>query len=143
MKLNLPISPRNARIVLMMRDSIPWRCILEPEQKLCVQIADRLRAYTLDGKLKGVWSHIANEGKRHVFVGIILRAMGLIKVTPDYFFIWEGGGGLIEIKAGKGVLSENQKHHIVWCADEKVNHAICRSVDEVLQTLVAWGALTL
>ena len=142
MKLSLPSSPQNSIITLMWRDKIPWRCKLEPEQKLCVEIADRLRGYTLDGRLKGVWSHIANEGKRHVFVGIILRAMGLIKGATDYFFAWQNGCGVIEVKTDAGRLTDNQLHFAAWCKHEGVPHAVCRSVEEIEVTLKRWGALT-
>ena len=126
---------------LLLRGKMPWGTRVKPEEQLCIQIADYLRAESITGCLRGVWGHVANEGKRHIKVACVMKAMGLIPGTPDYFFIWNGGGGVIEIKVGKGRLSPNQVDYTAWCNHENVHHAVCRSLQEVIATLVEWGAL--
>lgn len=95
----------------------------------------------MSGKLSAVWSHIPNEGKRHRFVALLLKAVGMISGTPDYFFIWPNGGGVIEIKVGKGRLTENQMDYRQWCSDLGISHSVCRSVQEVVDQLVQWRVL--
>lgn len=126
---------------LMTRDKIPMRCKLEPEQKICVDFADLLRKATTEGRFKAIWAHMPNEGKRHPFVGIILRAMGMLAGALDYWFIWETGGGVIEFKAGKNKLSEHQEYFITWCEDKKVPKAVCYTPEQGIEVLKLWGAL--
>ncbi|MGI9500385.1 MAG: hypothetical protein ACR2P3_10115 [Geminicoccaceae bacterium] len=117
---------------------------LKGESLLCYDIANMLRAGTLDGSLRAVWTHPANEGKRTPLIGAILKAVGLIPGTPDYLFAWQGGGGFIEIKTPPvrpSSLSPSQRDFKEWCAMLGVNHAVCTTPDQVWQTLVTWGAV--
>lgn len=126
---------------LMARATLPFNVRVKPEELICIVIANNLRAATLDKRLIAIWSHIANEGKRNRIVGAVLKAMGLISGTPDYFFIWPTGGGVIEVKAGKGKLSPLQKDYSEWCAELGIKHAVCRSAEEVFDVLAGWGVL--
>ena len=143
---------------LLSRGKLNWRWRLGHEDKLSIEIADTLRNLSMDGLLNGVFCHLPNEGKRHKITGEILRAMGMITGAPDFVFIGAWGGGFIELKApelrmaspktGKsiikrpqGELTEAQQDFQAWCIGEGAKHAVCRSVDEVLDTLRAWGAL--
>lgn len=133
-----------AKTMLMSRAKLNWRWTLEPEQKLSVQFADALRKAVAEGRYHGVWGHCPNEAKRSKIVGMILKAMGMLTGTPDFFFIWPGGGGVIEIKTASGTVSEYQAYWRMWCADAGVNHAICKGDDADLRALAVlreWGAL--
>lgn len=117
---------------------------LRGETGLSVQVANMLREYTLNGKLKAVWTKIPNEGKRSRISGAILKAMGLIPGAFDFVFVWKDGGGWIELKLPDDTTSkfnENQRNFSAWCMHKDVNHALCRSPDEVAHVLKKWGAL--
>lgn len=134
-------------LLLMSRSKIPmfWgkRLItLGEEEKLCIEFADQLRAFTIERRLKGIWTHLANEGKRGILVAMIAKAMGMISGATDYVFLWEDGCGVIEFKTKKGRLSPNQVNFKAWCEMYNVRYALCRSVDEGLETLRGWGNLT-
>ena len=119
------------------------RAALKNEQLLSFEVANMLRQATLDGRYRGVWTHIANEGKRTKLVGAVLKAMGLIPGAFDFVFVWPNGGGLIELKCPPfrpSDLNPNQKRYQQWCIERAVNHAVCTTTDEVWQTLVRWGA---
>lgn len=136
------ISPIDyALTMLMSRSKIPWKCKLEPEQKECVDFADILRMATLNNKLKAVWCHVPNEGKRHPFVAIILKAMGMLPGALDYWFIWETGGGLIEFKIGKNKPTDHQQYFMTWCDVHKVPKAVCYSKEAGVEVLKSWGVL--
>lgn len=123
---------------LMMRDKIPMRVTLKPEEKLSVEIADFNRAATLDGRLKALWFHIPNEGKRHPLVGLIMRAMGMLSGVADFCIF---GHGFIEIKCGKNTLSPAQENFKKWCESLGIKWAEARSMEEYQGILKEWGAL--
>lgn len=127
---------------LMQRDKINWNWKINPEQKLSIQVADMLRVATLEGRYKGVWHAVPNEGKRHKIVALIMKAMGLLPGVLDFSFKGLWGNGCIELKAGKNGLTDNQKDFIQWCDAEGVKHALCRTVEQVESTLKDWGALS-
>lgn len=133
--------PPDFLIRLLTRGKLPWATRVKPEEEMCISIGNSLRQWSLEGKLSAVWSHVPNEGKRHIKVACIMKAMGLLPGTPDYFFGWATGSGLIEIKVGEGRMSPNQKDYKLWCEHVWVKHAVCRSLGEVYDTLILWGAL--
>lgn len=126
---------------LMNRDKIPWQCKLKSEEIISIEFADALRKATLEGRLKAVWCHVPNEGKRHVFVAMIMKAMGLLSGALDYWFIWDTGGCVIEFKAGKNKLSEFQEYFFTWCESKNVPKAVCYSPESGLEVLKKLGAL--
>lgn len=133
-----------AKTMLMSRPKLNWGWKLEPEQKLSVQLADALRLAVVEDRYKGVWCHIPNEAKRSQIVGMILKAMGMLPGAPDFFFLWAGDGGVIELKTASGTLSEHQAHWRTWCADAGIKHAVCKGDDADLQALAVlrdWNAL--
>ena len=117
------------------------RVVIKPEQQLCINISDELRRFPVSGKLKAVWTHVPNEGNRSRLNGAILKAMGMIPGYADYVFCWDNGSGTIEIKADKGKPTELQKLFARWCDDSGVKYALCRSVEEVMDSLKSWGVL--
>lgn len=126
---------------ILQRPKLNWSWKLEPEQKLSVEVADMLRAFTLQGKLRGVWHAVPNEGKRNRIVACIMKAMGLLPGVADLSFKGAWGGGYIELKTEKGRQQGSQKQFQAWCEQEGVNYALCRSLGDVMDTLKAWGAL--
>lgn len=130
-----------AKTMLMSRGKIPMHWKVDPEQRICIEFADRMRGLVLSGRYRGVFCHLANEGKRHQLTALVMKAMGMITGAPDYVFMWKGGNGLIEFKAGRGKQTESQAYFQMWAESESVAYALCRSSDEALDTLRAWGAI--
>ena len=85
---------------------------------------------------------IPNGGLRNARVAQKMKAEGLLPGMPDLGFAMEGGrSNWLELKTGKGSLSDYQ-----WGIRRKLEAlghqwALARSVDEALETLAAWGAL--
>lgn len=146
--------------LLMSRAKVPWRAKVNPEEKECIVFADRMRHLTVQGHYKGIWTHVCNEGKRHVLVALILRAMGLIKGFPDYVFIWPDSDGhraaFIEFKAperqridkkGKAVKvaqteqTDYQRLFEKWAVSCGLPYAVCLTTDQALAKLKEWGAI--
>lgn len=86
-----------------------------------------------------ICAHIANGGSRNPREGANLKRMGVLAGMPDLALWWDGGHGLIELKAGKGKLSESQSVIMTAFKMHGVRTAVCRSLDEVVQTLHCWG----
>lgn len=83
------------------------------------------------------WFAVPNQrGTRKRFEMAVLRAMGVRAGVADLIFL---SVGVIELKAGKGQLSPAQEAFREECAAFSVNHAVCRSIDEVIATLRLWG----
>lgn len=147
---------------------------LHEEQRLSVDLYHALLAEYRAGRLRCTFSCVANElpipsfteqlRKIAVAIGTKRRAMGALVGTPDWSFIWPGGGGWVElkvpggdpritkvqrkngqtfrsVKTAKGRLSPEQEVFRSWCQKVGVNHAVCTSVESVLATLIGWGAL--
>ncbi len=119
---------------------------LKPEEVLACGVAGACRAWTLEGRLDAVWSHIANElGGGTKFARIryaIAKHMGLISGAPDFFFVGRSGAVVIELKSKTGRLSDNQKDWRTWCEAQNVPYYVCRSLDEVEAALKAEGLLS-
>lgn len=128
---------------LMWREALPLHVRIHPEERICIDIANMLRKDTLEGRLKAVWTHIPNEGKRHRLVALVLKAMGLLRGSPDYCFVGCVGlsGGVIEVKSSTGKMSPYQQDYAHWALMLGVRHAVCRSAAEVRATLITWGLL--
>ncbi|MRX32801.1 hypothetical protein [Aminobacter sp. MDW-2] len=130
---------------LMERPLLGKTLQLGPEDRICIEFANRLRAWTIEGRLSGVWTHIGNElagGTKNASIRYaIARALGLISGATDYVFLWDGGCGVIEAKAGKNDLTPRQVDFASWCAARRVPHRVMRSADEGEGILREWGAL--
>lgn len=129
----------------------PFRGRTGPEDRLAIEVANELRAATLEGRLLAAWTCIPHEAggvskNSQAFGGMVAKyakqkAMGLIKGSADYVFVWKGGGGWIELKASGGSLSPEQRDFRDWCEHLGVHWAKCKTVHEVIHSLVEWGAL--
>lgn len=146
-----PIKPRGKLRKLIERHLDPVELLMQrphanvklwPEEAECLQIADMMRGLTLKGRYRGVWFHVPNGGRRGKVTTAVYRMLGLIPGVADYAFLWDGGCGVIEVKAGRGRLEDSQKHFRVWCERTGVPWALCYSADELNEQLRAWGALT-
>lgn len=119
---------------------------LGPEDRIGIEFANRLRAWTLEGRLTAVWSHVGNEvgggrGYKSVIAYTIAKALGLVTGMSDYFFIWPGGGALLELKAAAGRQTEAQRDVEAWCEFVGIPYRVCRSADEGEAILREWGVL--
>ena len=83
--------------------------------------------------------HVPNGGKRNKREAARLKGMGVKAGIPDVHILKDGRLYLIELKAGRGVLSELQKQRIerlIVCGALCIT---CRSLDEVMNATHAWG----
>lgn len=119
---------------------------MKPEECLSREVAGACRAWTLEGRLEGVWSHVPNElggGTRNAKIRYaVTKHMGLISGAPDFFFAGRSGAVVIELKSKTGSLSSNQKDFRTWCEGQQVPYRVCRSLDEVEAALKAEGLLS-
>jgi len=121
------------------------RLTFKPEQLICIEFANKLRAYTDSGELECVWFHPENENanNRQKLYGKIVAMMGKIPGAPDFVFMRHDKSACIEMKSAVGRQSDNQKIFERWCqeTDAKVPYAIARTADEGLALLRQWGFL--
>jgi hypothetical protein len=111
----------------------------QAEFRLHCVIADYLR---LQCRPEVWWTHIANGENRSKITGARLKRMGVAPGAPDILFVFPYSRcAFLEIKAGRGRPSENQKavfdHFYKW----RVDYAVVRSLDEAKAVLEQWGAL--
>lgn len=130
---------------LMMPQKLSANLKLGQEDKICIEFANRLRAWTLQRQLIAVWSHIPNElagGTNNAKIRYaIAKALGMITGTADYLFLWRDGAAALEVKAARGIQSEGQKHFQVWCEMMGVPYFVVYSADEGERTLRNLGIL--
>jgi hypothetical protein len=131
---------------LMAPRKLSSRLRIKPEEQLAIDFANALRALTLSGELKCVWTHPANEvaGQQTNLAQIryaIAKAMGLIDGTSDYLFLWATGSGTLEAKVGKNDQQANQVDFERWCGANGVHYRTFTTVEEGLQALRDWGVL--
>lgn len=125
---------------------VPFRGKLGPEDAESYRFANLLREATLNGTLRAVWTHPANElayakgGKQTAQAGKA-RALGLITGTSDYLFLTGQQSLALEFKSGTGRLTEGQSDFAKWCRDCGVPYFIVRSADAALALLVEYGVL--
>ena len=112
-----------------------------PEAAICIDFANWLRKETLSGRLRSVWFHVPNEGRRSMRQGRIMRAMGLIPGAPDYVFLCKNKTLAIEMKTRSGKLSENQRVFQKWCKKLKIEYVVCRSLAAAVETVTKTSGL--
>ena len=86
-----------------------------------------------------VWFHVPNGGCRSATEAAIFKAMGVRAGVSDLIFLWTGGAGVIELKAGKGRLTPHQCEFLAECRNLRIPFFVARSVEDVETTLRAWG----
>ena len=109
------------------------------EQSLQRAVADYL-AWCVPAPPDGPWWTAVNPipAKSRAAAGIS-KAMGLKAGTPDIVMCWKGGFVGIELKAGRGRLSDPQieTHEAITLAGGVVT--TCRSLDDVAAFLATLG----
>lgn len=88
--------------------------------------------------------HIPNEGKRSQSYGARLKRMGMKKGFPDLFFpISRSGyhGLFIEMKYGKGKLTDDQKEWLGRLIDNGYACYVCYSADEAIRIIKNYGKM--
>jgi hypothetical protein len=123
---------------------------LGPEDTAAYSFAQDLRAATLEGRLRAVWTHPANElaglppgtPRKFLIRAAIARALGLITGTSDFLFLWDGGALAIEFKSKDGSLTPNQRDFRDWCELVGVPFHVVRSAPAGLDLLRGAGVLS-
>lgn len=109
------------------------------EHKLQVALIDYL-ALALRPELE--CRAIPNGEKRHIRVAQRLKNEGVRRGTPDIFIcLPEGRIAWLEMKAHRGVLSEEQKAFRDKVLALGHFYGVARSIDEALEHLTKWDAL--
>lgn len=104
-------------------------------QKACVKMLQFLEG---QGKLR--FFSVPNEAKRSIKVAMRHKALGMRAGVPDLVVLGnKGSAGFIELKTDKGKLTASQKDWRDWLKSAGYPHAVCKSVDEMLGVLKAWG----
>lgn len=123
---------------------------LGPEDRMGAELASDLRVATLQGRMRGVWTHVANEvgfdpkaaGRRRAGIRYaIASALGLTPGCADYLFLWNTGSGAIELKSKTGRQTQAQSDFEKWCAAQGVPYRVARSCNEAKEILTEWGVL--
>ena len=121
--------------------SIPRNTRIEPEQRICIEISNKLKELSVTGKYKGVWFHVANEGKRSKIVACLLKAMGLHSGVSDYVFVWSGGALFAEIKVKGNSPTTNQKIFKKWCEEVGLEYQVFYDCESLLERLIEKKAI--
>lgn len=89
-----------------------------------------------------LWYHVPNGGGRSKAEAGILKAMGVKPGVPDLAFILPGGqAAYIEVKPEGGYLRPEQKTWGREIAAAGGRFAVCRSLQDVAETLTEWGVV--
>jgi hypothetical protein len=95
----------------------------------------------LDRALPGTIRAVAvSNNPRSKIAGGKEKARGMRKGFPD-LFLTGAFHGMIEVKREGSYLRPEQKQWRDWCAENQVPYAVCRSIDDVRETLIGWGVL--
>lgn len=108
----------------------------QSEDDLTYAVADFLSAACPDL----LWWHTPNGGKRAIAVARKMKRMGTLRGVPDLQFLLPGKPAhFIELKAEGGYQSPEQKGFQILAEERGCKYAVCRSVEDVQQTLQEWG----
>lgn len=115
----------------------------QPEHRLQCAIVEFLR-------LRGFWPvHIPNGGKlpgsaeQRARTGWLLKMAGAVAGFPDLAVIHtEGRIGFIEVKAEGAYQQQTQRDCEQRLMDLGHRYAVCRSLEDVEETLARWGWIT-
>ena len=130
---------------LMSYAPLSGRLRIGPEDSMAIDFATRLRIATLEGRLRAVWLHPAQElahGHRNGVAGAISKALGLITGVGDYLFLWDIGSAALEAKSKVGQQTPPQKDFQAWCELNNVPYHVFRTADEGEAILRKLGVLT-
>lgn len=127
---------------LFRRGHKPERPKAALEFKTACALADTLRQCA---KPEWMWTHFPAGELRAGAAGARLQRMGLRPGVTDYLFVSPAGlAHFLELKRrGGGELSEAQEQFRDWCKANAVPWRCCRSYDEAIAAVTAWGVLRL
>ncbi|MGQ3040562.1 MAG: VRR-NUC domain-containing protein [Brevundimonas sp.] len=107
-----------------------------PEDILQMQVARLLPIVAPDL----LWWHTPNGGYRHPREARKLKDMGVRPGVADLVLILPGNiAAFIELKVGRNPQTDAQKSFQSQCEARGLAYAICKTVDDVLNTLRSWG----
>lgn len=99
-----------------------------------------LKWVRLHPKIRGLVIHFANEGKRTIYNGKLLKDMGLRPGVSDLFIAMQKkgfGGAWIEIKTKKGILSQEQKLFLEDMEAQGYFTIVCRTIEDTIK-IIEW-----
>lgn len=109
-----------------------------PEEIIHRQVMD----YLAWAKPRALYFHVPNGARMSKAQAGIHKAMGMLAGVPDLTFVCEGGKvRFIELKAEGKYLSKSQKAFKETAESLGAPVIVCRSVEDVRETLVEWGLL--
>jgi hypothetical protein len=109
---------------------------LKPEQKLQIQVAEFLDvALPIDS----AWTAINPVPAKSKAVAGLSKAMGLKAGFLDILILYRAGAYLIELKAKRGKLSDDQHGMTAQLISAGAKCAVARSLDEVIAILNGFG----
>lgn len=82
---------------------------------------------------------VPNGGKRGKIEAAIMKSEGVLAGVSDILIFWQGGRGAIELKAGKNTETDKQKVFAARWQELGGQYAVCRSLDDVIEVMRAWG----
>lgn len=82
-----------------------------------------------------------SNNPRSKITGAMEKARGMRKGFPD-ILLTGAFHGLLEVKREGSYLRPEQRNWRDWCVEQQVPYAVVRSVDDVRETLEAWGIHT-
>lgn len=113
------------------------------EQQIHTSIVSYLRRVLPDGY---ILHHSRNEGNRGGLKGAIDgqrgKQMGVLPGFPDLLLYVDGKGYCIEVKREGQYLTAIQREVQKQLALQGIEYAVCRSVDDVRETLAVWRVRT-
>lgn len=109
---------------------------MRPEERLHRSVAEYLNVAITP---PAFWTTFPSGWFKGRVVAAVLRACGLRPGVPDLLFIRDGRAFWIELKAAKGVLSDNQDDTQAALEDAGCEVATCSSVGAVEMQLRMWG----
>lgn len=85
-------------------------------------------------------------GRNPIATGAIFKSMGVVPGVADLLLFWKevgihAGCGAIELKAGKGKLTDHQVSFSVQWTKLGGKYAVCKSIDDVEASLKHWRAI--
>jgi hypothetical protein len=85
--------------------------------------------------------HPANGGQRNAIEAAKFKRMGVVAGIADLVCLLpDSKVGFIELKFGKNGTSIHQDDFARFCKNSGYPYALCRTVEEALDTLKGWGA---
>lgn len=86
-----------------------------------------------------VWFHVPNGEYRSKRTAGRLKAMGVRAGVADLAFVIVGKAAFIELKAPRKYQSKVQREFQANIEKAGGLYAVCRSMDDVAETLTGWG----